>query len=385
MKIEKVVYLTQTPFTKRDAERFGVNIFKHYNLDVVVLDVTPYLDKHVSKNYVLNENESFDYVVELGDYDQIKEFILQTSQNTIFISFIGESSIKALKLLDLLFKYEKIFGIIFSGSLPQSSRNSILTRFKLLTPKSILRIVCKAIYMVLIKKYCFSFVIVSGKKSLTYTEKKYSQSRIVYGHAFDYDLYLETQLKSTKKSTKKKYALFLDEFFPFHPDYMRQGIDYSGFADSYYNKLNRLFEYIEKSFELEIIIAAHPRSYYDRLPNYWNSREYKMGNTIELVKDAQLCITHASTSINFAVLYNKPIVSVSMNEIKETNVQHLLKTMHEELDTTYVNLDDDVLKFNNVHINKEKYDRYKKNYIKLPDTEDLNNWKILYKYYTTKA
>ena len=73
MKIDRVVYLTQTPFSKRDKDRFGIDIFLDRNIDVAVLDITPYMDSFVAKNYVLDSNEAtYDYVKKMESFSEIK-------------------------------------------------------------------------------------------------------------------------------------------------------------------------------------------------------------------------------------------------------------------------------------------------------------------------
>ncbi len=384
MKIDKIVYLISTPFSKRDNDRFGADIFLGHNIEVIVLDITAYLDKYVAKNYVCDSKINYPYVKHFDNYLEIKRFILHTSPNTIFVSFIGESSVKSLKILNLLSQYKKEFGIILSGSLPLlTNKQNLLNRFKLLSLKNIQRLIGKAVYLVWFNNFYYSFVITSGEMSHEVAQNKYKNSAIIKGHAFDYDLYLDNDRNANMKN--KEYAVFLDEFFPFHPDYLMHGIDYSSYATDYYEKLSKFFDYIEKSFEVEVIVSAHPRSYYDKLPDCWKNRKVIKTNTINLVKNSQMCLLHASTSINFAVLYHKPAVFITMKEVATSNIQVLLQAMASELNSIVVNIDDfDDNKILDIKYNKTKYDDYKKKYIKSINSPDVNNWELLYTYYTQK-
>ena len=385
MKIDRVVYLTQTPFSKRDKDRFGIDIFLDHNIDVAVLDITPYMDSFVAKNYVLDSNEAtYDYVKKMESFSEIKKFVLNASPNTVFISFIGESSVRSLRVLNLLFKNKNEFGIILSGSLPSiKSSKGILGRLKLLSLKNIKRLTGKAVYMLLCAKFDYSFVIASGEDSYRTIQNRYKSSGIINGHAFDYDLYLQFNQEHTTFDGKR-YAVFLDEFFPFHPDYIRHGVDYSSFADAYYKKLDVFFDVVEKTFNLEVIISAHPRSYYERLPDYYNGRKIIKGDTIGLVKGSQMCLLHASTSVNFAVLYEKPTIFLTMEEIKQSNVEVMLEAMSDELNSPTIDLD--FFKNNLVEIkyDKERYNIYKNRYIKRDNNPDINNWELLYRYFSDK-
>lgn len=383
MQIDQIVYLIQTPLSERDVERFGINRFIARNVNVTVLDLTFYMDKYIFKHYASPSNTEYRYVQQLHSFKQIKKFITTTQKNTIFISFIGESSIKSLRILKLLFIYNKIFGIIFSGSLPNPDiKQALWQRFKLLTLSNTIRLVGKAFYMLFSRKVNYSFVIGSGQKSYDIIKQKYNNSAIIKGHAFDYDLFLEN---SPLKSSKQEYILFLDEYFPFHPDYFFLRQDYTPLAESYNNKLIHYFNTLENLFGVEVVIAAHPRSKYENLPNYWKGRKWVRGDTLHLVQNAKLCLLHASTSINFVVLYNKPSIFITMDEIKQSNIQITLEAMVKSVNGIIVDLDNESSKSID-YLNQEFfYDDYKNNYIKCENSPDINNWELLYNFYATNA
>ncbi len=379
MKIKQVVYLTQTSFSKRDKDRFGIDVFLKYGIDVVVMDVTAYMDAQVAKKYILNEQNSYDCVKEFSTYREIEKFILSCNKDSVFISFIGESSFKSLRVLNLLYKYKKEFGIILSGSLPATNRKyGIAEKLKLLSFKNIIRLAGKAFYMFFFNKFKYSFVIASGEESYNIIKNRYKDAMVIDGHAFDYDLYLQKH-RDACLFQKEDYAVFLDEFFPFHPNYIRHGVDYSHFAESYYRKLSTFFDHIEKVFNLKVVISAHPRSYYDKLPDYWNGRKFIIGNTVDLVKNSKICILHASTSVNFAVLYTKALFFVTMQEIKNSNLQSMLEAMSKELKSTIIDMDDFDENINlGIDYDESSYELYKSRYIKLKGNPDINNWELLY-------
>lgn len=381
MSISQIVYLIQTPLSERDIERFGVQRFINHNVNVVVLDLTYYLDKYVFDNYVVDSNVTYSYVQQLRSYKEIKDFIATTSNDTVFISLIGESSIKSLRVLKLLSLYKKKFGIIFSGSLPTiDAKQNIWRKLRLLSLSNLKRLLGKALYMLFSPKIDYSFVIASGKKSFEIIEKKYRTATVIQGHAFDYDLYLENQHSS---SSDQEYILFLDEYFPFHPDYFFLRKDYTALADGYNRKLTRYFDTLENMFGIEVIIAAHPRSKYENFPDYWKGRKCIRGNTLNLVQNAKLCLLHASTSINFVVLYNKPSVFITMDEIKQTNIQMTLEAMAKSVNGILVDLDNEHSKDIDYSGQEFFYNDYKNNYIKCEDSPDINNWDLLYNFYET--
>ena len=107
------------------------------------------------------------------------------------------------------------------------------------------------------------------------------------------------------------YAVFIDQAGPFHPDVIFLGRTPPVSAEDYYPELVAFFERVEQELGLTVVVAAHPRSYYDRLPDYFNGRRVIRDKTLQLVKDASLVLLHDSTTINFVVLHRRPAVFLS--------------------------------------------------------------------------
>jgi len=384
VQIDQVVYLTVSPFSKRDNDRFGVDIFLNHGIDVIVLDLTSYFDKYVAQNYVRTCDQKYDFVIQYSSFHEVKKFITTSSENTIFIAFIGNSGVKSLRILNVLSKHNKQFGTILSGLLPSNSRQNLFHKLKRLSIKNLLRLTCKTIYRMFNPDIKLSFVVASGDESDKIIKDRYKNPKIIYGHTFDYDLYLQSESINTNSTHIDNYILFLDDFFPFHPDFIRIKVDYSHLADSYYKKLSKFFDAVEEKFSMKVVIGAHPRSYYDELPDYWQGRKFVFGDTINLVKNAKICLLHASTSINFAVLYEKPIVFVTMEEIRNSNVQSTLVAMAKELDKLPYDIDHlergiDI----DINMKIENYEKYISKYIKSSNSKSqINNWEILYRYFT---
>jgi hypothetical protein len=129
--------------------------------------------------------------------------------------------------------------------------------------------------------------------------------RMVWTHSLDYDLFLEA---GAPRRIETPYAVFLDEFLPYHPDYLiEKDMDPRLDPLAYYADLNRFFDQVERQTGLAVIVAAHPRSRYEDMPDLFQGRRWEKDRTVELVRDASLVMAHGSTSVNFAVLYRKPL------------------------------------------------------------------------------
>lgn len=131
--------------------------------------------------------------------------------------------------------------------------------------------------------------------------------------AINHPDYIKSLLPATQPLVDGKYAVFLDEFFPFHPDLEHMlGIKSNAIeAQAYLDQLNRFFSYVETSLGLEVVIAAHPKSNYDKAA--FSNRKVFIYKTRELVYDAELVLAQGSSSINYAVLFEKAIVFLYTN------------------------------------------------------------------------
>lgn len=115
-------------------------------------------------------------------------------------------------------------------------------------------------------------------------------------------------ISNSRPDINYKYAVFCDEYFPDHPDFM-----YAGGVDNiekvknvYRHEINAFFDYLESTYNLRIVIAAHPKSNYKG--DEYCGRNIVRGKTMELVKDAVFSIVHGSMSISYSVIFNVPII-----------------------------------------------------------------------------
>lgn len=119
----------------------------------------------------------------------------------------------------------------------------------------------------------------------------------------DYEAYLSLE-NDQERLVAGRYILFIDIFFPLHPDmpyfYGIQDVD----SKPYLTSLNQFFSMIEKKYQMPVVIALHPKSLYTDV-DFEGRRTYKY-KTHSLIKDADIVLSHGSTSTTLAVVYNKP-------------------------------------------------------------------------------
>mgnify|MGYP001371393956 CR=1 FL=1 len=113
--------------------------------------------------------------------------------------------------------------------------------------------------------------------------------------------------------------------------------------------------------------------------------------TIELVRNADIVLAHTSTSISYAILYEKPIIFLTSNEIRLSYDDFRIDSLSRELGSKLYNIDKKKyeIDFNNLDdvnkINKVKYQNFTNSYIKHPKSENISNWDIFIKYLQYKS
>jgi hypothetical protein len=139
---------------------------------------------------------------------------------------------------------------------------------------------------------------------------------------------------------------------------------------------------LEKRTGKKIVIGAHPRSQYEQHPDYFGGRLVARGKTVELVKDAAFVILHWSTAVNFAVLFRKPLLFITTNEIEESEYSAYAIVMASAFGKRVINLNNtSAIDWDKeLAVDEEAYDKYKNRYIKRDGTEELPFWQIVANY-----
>lgn len=123
-------------------------------------------------------------------------------------------------------------------------------------------------------------------------------------HHPDYEAYmLEGQAK-----VDKPYILFVDVFYPLHPDHDFANKVTAEWVESYRNLMRSFFDFLEKKYEMPVVIAAHPKAKYSG--EEFGNRSIFSGMTGNLVKYASMVVSHESNSLSYISIADKPVAFV---------------------------------------------------------------------------
>jgi len=395
--IEKVIILTAYPFNKRDFDRFGIQIMRTRGLEVEIWDITTCIHEKISDKLASENPAQFENLRLFTEKRDLIEAISCLDKTCVVNCFI-EYSIRTFFIFKAISKYHVHYCVLGMATLPTPKpvHNGILQHvgeiLKRIDSMKFVEIVKHFLNLSLLKYYFLfgispaSLIILGGEKSVRINSYPVNKATVrLWAHTFDYDIFLKD--KDNSDNSAKKYNVFLDEYFPFHPDFLTMGIGYQLTPEEYYPALGNFLEVLEQKSDTETLIAAHPRSRYEALPDFFSGRPILKGKTSLLVKNANLVIAHMSTSVNFAVLYRKPIIFITSDKIKKMNSGKniaglYIQTMAEMFGKEPVNVDhlEDFSLVNLTTIDDEAYTKYITDYIKKPGTPEKPIWDIFASY-----
>ena len=381
--INRIIFLTNSTFNKRDYDRFGIELLKKNGFEVEVWDSTSVLHPDWVHNYTPPDFLDFKG---LRVFDSRKELFKNISilNHDCFVILFSLHSYSFFPLHRALTKSNANYGITLMNILPSEATQEKLKNFwqNLMAKNGKVDIIFKTLLKVILPKLLkikpAKFVFVGGKKSLTKNYLINETTDTVWAHALDYDLYLKERKKKIKL---RNTAIFLDEYVPFHPHFwIGSGRIRKLDPEKYYELLNDFFDVVEGELGLKVIIAAHPISRYGEHPDYFNGRKWYRGKTAELVNQSRLVIAHNSTSLSFASLFNKPVIFVTdQDQDKIFQIGPSIKRAAKLYGKKPVFLDNVTMVnwHDEMRINKGLYEKYVEDYIKTKNSPDIPFWQIV--------
>ncbi len=222
-----------------------------------------------------------------------------------------------------------------------------------------------------------SVAVVSGEESLA-SLGRHGRVDVIRAHNLDYDFVLAT---STSRRADQGYAVFIDQDYAFHPDFDKLDTPLWVTPEKYFPSVVAGLTAISTALGVEVVISAHPRSAYRTgSTNYFAGLRLEYGRTAELIRDCRVAICHNSTAVQFAVLFGKPIIFVTTDELQASPARESIDRFAHSLGQNSVNLDGDLTHMDwpaQLRYNPGKYDEYRRRYIKMDGSPEHPHWKIV--------
>ena len=375
--IKKIVYFRYLPLTKKVFRDFYLDELKKANFEVEYWYL-PFILK------VPEGMEEFyhDSVRIFGSYSELNGAVKhEDKKSTLFIS-LQTYGWPVLHLFWLLSRQDCLLAVYGKNTLPAfsySSNTKKLLNYSLpeITKAFKNRIAIHFKKSGLIKSYDIIFLAgkngINGYGGKTSIEEKKSVHILI--NSDDYDRARKSAYG--ERIIEDKYIVFLDECLPLHPDIVICNIQAMD-AKVYYKEINEFFEKIEKETGMPVVIAAHPKALIYKQKDFFNGRMVLFGKTVDLVRDSELVLVHDSTSINYAVCYNKPVISITSDEMERGQAGNHYGTigLSNYLGTRliYINKycadEKERINLHEYKIDEERYNMYKYEFLTNPETQD---------------
>lgn len=384
MKNIRIVFLLHAPFNKRDFERYGIRLLQNEQFEVEAWDFTPFLFPKVFKNYIPSDACNFNGLKVFKEKREALESLKKLDKCDVVIPMLG-TDYNSYKVFKILSQKNIFYGFSLQTMVPTAVKQMSVVDKIIKIAGSLASIVYSKIPKNLIGIKNPNFILVGGEKSIGGTRYK-KKTEIIWTHALDYDLYLQPNDQVDTGCIREPYIVFIDEYYPFHMDYLYFKTPPKINPNEYYSKLVSFFSFIEQIENCKVVVAAHPHSKYENHPDYFQNRVIIKGRTIDLVKHSKFVIMHSSTSINFAVLFKKPVLFIKMNLIEKW-FGPSIDLMASFFEKKAICLDNIIDKSDirmKLEINTECYDRYKEAYIKRINTPEKKSWLIFSDYLKEK-
>lgn len=369
--------MTDSPFSKRDYDRFGVEILERY-FTVHVLDFTPWLKPQVWKVYS-NTGYAFPGCHLISNESDFKGYLLNV-ENCLAIDYLS-AGIQAIRIRKKLLLRGIRRVVTDMGGLPEAPPTTFIEKIERLTHRTnLFRVITSKIsYLVssfFIKEPLPDIALVSGTVLLQGQNTEHANK--IWAHSCDYDTYLK--LRSAHGDRSRPYAVYVDSDVAHNSDYLTLGWKPCVRADVYYPALFKFFDMFEQATGMEVVFAAHPRSQWDLRLHLLAGRVPVYGKTAELIRDSQLAFSSVSTAISFAVLWQIPLVILTTDEFEASPLKGEISLCSQSLKVPLINLDRvDQAKVDLAAwrvVNQEAYAIHKERFIKKSGTPDLPAWEI---------
>lgn len=373
MRFQKVVYLSYLPLRRKIYQDLYIAELQKEGIGVEYWDLTDIYWKDSRGKYDIFDDVC---VCEIKSFAELERKIKNRKEISILYIPLVSYTYNVLKLYKLLTHYKCSIGRFARGMIPAPEGGTVVWKqLKKITLKKVRNhflnyLAVKAKCKRKINTCDYMFLAGSkGYKTLGLASNiDLNFSQIIDINTVDYDTYVEK--KSSYPLIDQRYAVFLDEYLPFHPDFEMLNMPTLK-EDEYYPQLNTFFDRIEKKYNLKVVIAAHPKAKLYHVKNPYGERQVIFNETCNLVVNADFVMAHNSTAIEYAVMANKAVLFLHSQELinKMPVYDSLIQLYARELAQSLIKFDceEDI---NFLDIDKEKYKIFLYNYLTSETSKD---------------
>ena len=362
---KKLIYIFNQKIDKRNIERFCLKKIDKY---VKELRIINFYKENLTKNKFINSK-----LIKINFKSILK--LIKNSNNSYYVDLSNKTfkELLFLKILSLAGHKRITFDVgriplgntMYKNYLKNNLNNNEFMKFFF---NIFRRFFYKIIYLFLLPRPNLAFTSgIVGKK----LSKSNGSKKIIESHNLDYDNFIKIK---KKKIIKKNFAVYVDQDFANNDDLNSNNKKFSN--KNFENKIKYFLNDLNQKIINVRIAGGNRRRIKKKLFNI----QTKYSMTDVMIAQSKLVIGHTSTALQYAILFEKPILLISCNEFKKIEQIHkYIINLKEIIGCQYLDIDNLKLKKISFKINKDKYDQYKKNYIKTKPYDNKTFFEIFKK------
>jgi|SaaInlStandDraft_3_1057020.scaffolds.fasta_scaffold07207_3 hypothetical protein len=380
--IDEIIFFILAPLCTRDYKRFGVEILLNNGFKVRFLNISPYINPKLFQKS--DKNQTFKSITKKNLYSKLetKREIEKISKNSFIVMMVPCYNYEIYHVFRYISKKNIPYALPILSSVPVQIK--VLDKLKKLRFDSLIGAILNRIFSPLNGKFMGvlppNVVLLGGRISLSHQLLLLSNKKTkkLWVHSFDYDVYLRD--KDNKNETDDEIITFIDAPSPrFKFDSLIKGISSPLTESVYYPALCHFFEILEREYKGRVSIASHPKSEHVYRPSYFDYRQTYKEATITMIRKSKVIVNRNSTSVNFAILYNKPVIFHTSDEIENSLDQTMssqIKSMASALNKTPVNINNlkNINWIKELSIDNSSFNKYKDLYIKKEGSRNVYIW-----------
>jgi hypothetical protein len=378
MGLPRLLFLVESPFSERDAARFGIDVLSE-SFDVTVVDATAAVSPSFWRTY--HGLQSDDPRVSSVTNEAELEWMFASRAPSAVISNLGMNSFRR-KVYALARESGAVTLRFQLGSIPgdvvitESLRKRLAVRVRQLrSPAHLVPAVGRSVARRVLPLPAPDLFVAGG--AAVSDEWAARGTRTIHAHSMDVDAYRAAA--ADPRSEGSPIALYLDQHLGLHSDYEHNGVSRPVDPDHFYPALRTFFGHVTEATGLPVVVALHPRAPRESARERFGDAAIAELPTSVLARRTALFLGHGSTALSYAVLAHRPGLLIGGDELMSSWFGHHVRSFAEALGAPIVTVDAgaDAVAAAIQPVDEERYRRYAHDHLTTVPDDPRPTWRIV--------
>jgi len=378
MGLPRLLFLVESPFTGRDAGRFGIDVLSE-SFDVTIVDATAAVSPSFWRTY--HGVQSDDPRIATVTNEAELERVFASRAPAAVISNLGLNSFRR-KVYALARESGAVTLRFQLGSIPgdvviaESLRRRFEVRVRQLrSPREFLPALVRSLAR-RIRPVPVPDLYVAGGSAVSraWPERR---TRTIHAHSMDVDAFRAAA--ADPRSDGAPIALYLDQHLGLHSDYEHNGLSRPVDPARFYPALRGFFAHVTAATGLPVTVALHPRAPRETAHERFGDVAIADAPTSVLARSTALFLGHGSTALSYAVLSHRPALLIGGDELMSSWFGYHVRSFADALGAPIVSVDAgaDAVAAAIRPVDEGRYRRYAHDHLTSVPDDPRPTWRIV--------